>query len=231
MPFPNKLIISIAVIFMSILSCKPNSGNIISQEPDGIGLEKEDTVQITSARGITTVCGTERWSIKTGTDADAEKVNLTQSITTTVEALNNIPAPDEGTIKTLARQSPTETTVFTLDATLTQFRGEGDSDYHLILQDNKGNVMIAEIPAKDCVGSNSPFASGIEKARKTFDSKYTVLPPLDPSGNPNPFQDANVPVRITGVGFFDFPHGQNGIAKNAIELHPVLNIEFNPSRV
>jgi hypothetical protein len=27
---------------------------------------------------------------------------------------------------------------------------------------------------------------------------------------------------ITGVGFFDFWHGQNGVAPNAIELHPVL---------
>jgi hypothetical protein len=27
---------------------------------------------------------------------------------------------------------------------------------------------------------------------------------------------------ITGVGFFDFDHGQTGVAPNAIELHPVL---------
>jgi hypothetical protein len=27
---------------------------------------------------------------------------------------------------------------------------------------------------------------------------------------------------ITGVGFFDFPHGQTGHAPNDIELHPVL---------
>ncbi len=27
---------------------------------------------------------------------------------------------------------------------------------------------------------------------------------------------------VTGVGFFDIPHGQTGIAPNAIELHPVL---------
>jgi hypothetical protein len=26
----------------------------------------------------------------------------------------------------------------------------------------------------------------------------------------------------TGVGFFDIPHGQTGVAPNAIELHPVL---------
>ncbi len=43
------------------------------------------------------------------------------------------------------------------------------------------------------------------------------------------FQTANIPVRVTGVGFFDFHHGQRGVAPNAIELHPVLDIVFNPS--
>jgi hypothetical protein len=27
---------------------------------------------------------------------------------------------------------------------------------------------------------------------------------------------------ISGVGFFDFRHGQHGVARNAIELHPLL---------
>jgi serine protease len=33
-------------------------------------------------------------------------------------------------------------------------------------------------------------------------------------------------VRLTGVGFFDRPHGQTGRARNQIEIHPVLDIEF-----
>jgi hypothetical protein len=36
----------------------------------------------------------------------------------------------------------------------------------------------------------------------------------------------NQPVQITGVGFFDFIHGQTGVAPNGIELHPVLSISF-----
>jgi hypothetical protein len=36
-------------------------------------------------------------------------------------------------------------------------------------------------------------------------------------------------VRVTGVGFFDFLHGQTGVAPNGIELHPVLKIEFVPA--
>jgi hypothetical protein len=29
-------------------------------------------------------------------------------------------------------------------------------------------------------------------------------------------------ARVTGVAFFDFLHGQTGVAPNGIELHPVL---------
>jgi hypothetical protein len=31
---------------------------------------------------------------------------------------------------------------------------------------------------------------------------------------------------MTGVGFFDRIHGQTGVAPNGIELHPVLDIQF-----
>jgi hypothetical protein len=36
------------------------------------------------------------------------------------------------------------------------------------------------------------------------------------------------PVIVTGVGFFDNPHGQDGGAPNSIELHPVIAIQFTP---
>jgi hypothetical protein len=29
-------------------------------------------------------------------------------------------------------------------------------------------------------------------------------------------------ARVTGVALFDFLHGQTGVARNGIELHPVL---------
>src|SRR5258708_39414836 len=32
-----------------------------------------------------------------------------------------------------------------------------------------------------------------------------------------------VKVQITGVGFFDFLHGQTGVAKNGFELHRVID--------
>jgi len=36
------------------------------------------------------------------------------------------------------------------------------------------------------------------------------------------FQAVSGTVNIAGVAFFDFIHGQNGVAPNGIELHPVL---------
>jgi len=81
--------------------------------------------------------------------------------------------------------------------------------------------MIAEIPAPSCVGSGSPFLSGITHARSQFDATFTAT---------TSFQTANVPVQITGIGMFDFLHGQTGVAPNGIELHPVIDIIFNPSQ-
>jgi hypothetical protein len=117
------------------------------------------------------------------------------------------------------RVAPYETTVWVLDATLVKYKRQIDSDYHLVLRDSSGNTMIAEIPRPSRVGSSSPFLCGIQHARMQFDSKYTVT---------TTFQSANVPVRITGVGMFDSLHGHAGEAPNGIELHPVLDITFNP---
>jgi hypothetical protein len=36
----------------------------------------------------------------------------------------------------------------------------------------------------------------------------------------------NVRVTVTGVAFFDILHGQEGVASNGVELHPILAIEF-----
>lgn len=93
---------------------------------------------------------------------------------------------------------------------------EADSDYHLVIVDGASH-MIAEIPDPACVGSTSPLLTSIQKARSEFDATYT------PTGS---FQTANVPVTVTGVGFFDFLHGQTGVAPNGIELHAVLDVQF-----
>src|SRR5713226_3791708 len=162
-------------------------------------------------------CGVERWSVKTGTDPDAHLVNLSAPTSTTITNMRAFTAPNP--IPANNRVSPAETTVWVINATLTLFKLESDSDYHLVIQDASGNTMITEIPAPSCVGSGSPFLSGITNARSEFDARFTAT---------TSFQTANIPVQITGVGMFDFPHGQTGAAPNQIELHPVLDIVFNP---
>ena len=163
-------------------------------------------------------CGVERWSVKTGTDADAGMVNLNAPMNTTIANMRGFPTPNP--IPANNRVSPAETTLWIINATLTVFKLESDSDYHLVIQDASGNTMITEIPAPSCVGSGSPFLGGISNARSEFDARFTAT---------TSFQTANIPVQITGVGMFDFPHGQTGAAPNQIELHPVLNVIFNPS--
>jgi hypothetical protein len=172
---------------------------------------------VTTSSSLFAQCGVERWSVKTGTDADVSQVNVNSSANTTIATMRAIPAPSP--IPANNRVAPTETTVWVINATLTMFKLESDSDYHLVIQDASGNTMISEIPSPTCVGSGSPFLPGITNARSEFDAKFTAT---------TSFQTANIPVKVTGVGMFDFLHGQTGVAPNGIELHPVLDIVFNP---
>ena len=167
-------------------------------------------------------CGIERWSIKTGTDADAGKIDLAHPKSMKIADMIQLTPPHP--IPPDERVAPTETTVWVVNATLTDYKHEagsrGDNDYHLILEDDRGNTMVAEIPSPNCVGDTSPLSAQIATARAKFDAKLTASPS---------FQSANIPVQITGVGMFDFPHGQHGASPNGIELHPVLDIVFTPS--
>ena len=116
------------------------------------------------------------------------------------------------------RISPYETTIWVLDATLVKYKLEDDSDYHLVLTDAHGNTIIAEIASPACA-SGSRFAAGIANARAQFNASF--------SPTVGGFQSANVPVRISGVGMFDFLHGQTGVAPNGIELHPVIDFSYD----
>ena len=163
-------------------------------------------------------CSGERWSVKTGIDPDATLVNLSSATSTTIASLTGIAAP--GTLPDNARIQPTETTTWVLNATLVKYARSFDADYHMVFQDSAGRTMIAEIPDPGCIGPGSPFAAGIAHARAQFDAMFTAT---------TAFQNANVPVQITGVGFFDYFEGQEGIAPNGIELHPIIDIIFGPN--
>src|SRR5260370_29999537 len=167
-------------------------------------------------------CGKERWAVKTGTDSDAGSVNLSSPQSSTIGQLIDLTPPSP--IPAANRFAPTEKTVFVVNATLTDYklegRTKGNSAYHLVLDDGQSHTMIAEIPSPGCVGAGSLFAAQIANARAEFDAHFTAT---------TSFQTANVPIQVTGVGFFDFAHGQHGAAPNIIELHPILDIAFTSS--
>jgi hypothetical protein len=158
-----------------------------------------------------TGCGTERWDIKTGTDSQAPSIALVP-VGNTIAALDALPADGGGS----AREAPTEQTVYELkDVVLTELKEESDSDYHLVISDGSA-TMIAEIPFPSCA-TNSPWTCFMSRARSEIDAMFTV------TSSP---QYPSMTITLRGVGFFDYPHGQTGVAPNAIELHPVLQICF-----
>jgi hypothetical protein len=162
-------------------------------------------------------CGVERWSIKTGTDSLAPNINLGSYISTTIYNMRSSTAP--GSLPN-SRIAPRETNQYQVGGTLTKYVREGDSDYHLVIQDGSGRTMIIEIPSPNCVGTGSPFGPGVANARRQFDARFTAT---------TSFKTTSTPVTIKGIGFWDFLHGQTGVAPNGIEVHPVLNITFGAS--
>lgn len=160
-------------------------------------------------------CGKERWPVKVGTDRDASRVSMAVH-DTNIAALVRIAPPRNPDIRRDSRYSPTETTVYRVSGLLTLIKRERDGDYHLVIEDSHGRTMIVEAPSERCaIGSR--FEKQIDQVRKLLASRYQVTRKLHP----------DVPVTVTGIGFFDRKHGQDGVAPNGIELHPLLAFQFN----
>jgi hypothetical protein len=192
-------VIAVATAASLVLACKtPTPKKTATQESQ---LEEAEPL----APGG---CGTERWSIKTGTDSQATQIAVGHPQATTIGTLGAIAAPH-----TLPSQriSPTELTEFTLkNVTVKEIKLESDSDYHLVLTDSTGATMVAEIPAPQCIHGASPWATQIAAARHVADGQF---------GHAGSFT-----ATLAGIAFFDNPHGQTGDAPNSIELHPTIAI-------
>lgn len=156
-------------------------------------------------------CGVQRWAVKTLTDRAARSVNLTPRLST-IDALRRVPAPASlGT----ARIGRTERTNYRVQARLLWAKIEADADVHLVIASpTTGRTMIAEFPSLAC-STRSFAAARMQRARAAFESACGVQ---SRSG----FTKLVGTATLTGVGFFDFKHGQRGVAPNGIELHPVL---------
>jgi len=165
-------------------------------------------------------CGSDRWSVKTLSDPDAPKVNMTPQVTTVTwlrSQLRPVDAPQN------ARIAPIEMQAFQVTARLVAFGEQADRDVHVILSDlhDPSVTMITEIPSLSCAGAcSSAHAVSFRDARLSLTSRFG-----DPTRQLRAVHD-NFVVVVTGIGFFDYEHGQVGGAPNGIELHPVLSIEF-----
>jgi hypothetical protein len=102
-----------------------------------------------------------------------------------------------------ATRLPFERHIFSVDAAVTLVRQEADEDFHLVLQSGPDH-MIAESPSSACAGGATPY-----RRRQMREAREKLR--------------LCSHARAVGVAFFDFKHGQTGVAPNAIELHPILD--------
>ena len=142
-------------------------------------------------------CGVERWTVKTLQD----RPKLLRPRKTTIHYLITRPAPPH----LPDRRLPFERHVFTVLAPVVLVRPEDDSDLHLVLRQG-GNHMIAEAPSPGC----DRHATTTRRRQMRVARSHVRL---------------CARARVTGVAFFDFDHGQTGVAPNAIELHPILHFD------
>ena len=162
-------------------------------------------------------CGEERWPVKTLSDADAAAVDFAP-VPSTVAQLRALPAP--ATHPADSRIAPTELTTYAVTANVVKFKLEDDRDIHVVISDlnDPAQTMIVEFPdAVNCDGaSTSAHAAEMQAARSQLVARY---------GNPpsSSFRNLTGTATFVGVAFFDFKHGQTGVAPNAIELHPVIS--------
>lgn len=172
--------------------------------------------------------GTERWAIKTGGDARAGQIPLppfSPTPDTTIPVLGALHAPAQ---LPAADRLPAERTAHTVDAYLTAFKLETDGDYHLVIRDpHSAATMIAEIPRPDFMASGTPWHADVATVRQAFQARF-LLREQDLSDPGFRVLLRPVPIRISGVVFFDVPHGQRGAAPNQVELHPVVRLLFGP---
>jgi hypothetical protein len=169
----------------------------------------------TPARFERASCGVERWSVKTLQDPAGRTLDLSMVKKTTVSKLRAFPvARGAGG----SRGQGVESTVYEIKARLVEAKLEDDDDIHLVVKGlpTVGGTMIVEFPTVACSSKAATKAKTlIKQARDAF---------VAACGMPGSsgFRKLSGTATLRGVGFFDFLHGQRGVAPNGIELHPVL---------
>jgi len=187
-------------------------GAAVPLPANSITLTSESTLRCGSS------CGSERWRVKTLTDLDEGDVDFTP-VSATVGQMRSFPHPAH--TSSTHRSGDVERTTYQVNGRIIGWLAEHDKDIHLVIEALSGtNTIIAEIPNSACTYvCSSPKLADFNQARADVVAQLG-----NPPGSYHPITPVH--VTITGVAFFDFKHHQNGLAPNAIELHPVLKIQF-----
>jgi hypothetical protein len=135
------------------------------------------------------LCGVERWKVKTLQD----RPTLLRVKTTTIASLIAEPKP----VPLPGTRAPFERHQFKLTAQVVRLHSEADGDVHLVLEDAAGNTMIAESPTADC-------NSGATAYRRNQMAQARAAVKLCAK------------AELVGVAFFDFFHHQDGVAPNQV---------------
>ncbi len=227
----------------SILFAQTSNPGAAAGPPTGHSPHSKKGSSRKSSKGTTpsscgTRCGVERWPLKTLTDAEASIFQNATARDTTVPKLVSEQAP----AKLTDTRAPLEKQLFHLKALLLGWKEElgstahggatagssggtsvPDHDFHIVIADpaNTNTQMIIEVPDPACQAvCSSAFLDKIKTARSAVSSQLG-----QPTANvvelPKPWL-----VEVTGPALFDFAHGQDGLANNCIEIHPVLEIKF-----
>src|SRR5205814_7254720 len=128
------------------------------------------TVNITGASPPAPLsCGTERWSVKTLSDADAQRVNLNEITSTSISALNGFAA--HCSMLHDVRTFPEEFRVYEVSGVAQLTRNENDHDVHIALSDpdDPSQTIVVEVADPVCAGAaQSPDASVLAHARSQY---------------------------------------------------------------
>jgi hypothetical protein len=165
-------------------------------------------------------CGQKRWDVKTLSDDGVGCVDFRPK-PTTILWLISPPRPER--VSDHARIRPAECQVWEVTGKLLAFKMEDDGDFHIILEDltQPKTTMVVEIPDTACQGACAgSHETEMAQARAIFIRTFGL-----PTQRFHIVQETTL-VTVTGVAFFDFKHGQRGVAANGIELHPVIGFKL-----
>jgi len=159
-------------------------------------------------------CGVERWFVKTLADEDARAVALSPVTAISIHDLNALPLHCDGGPD--RRVYDEEFRVYEIAGRVIYVAHEDDRDYHVALEDpnDPTSTVVTELADTRCSGAAmSPHLAALRSAEGMLANLL---------GGNAPASLVGTTLRIQGVGFYDFDHGQRGRSKNCIELHPIV---------